>query len=68
MGADDWYMPIIGILRYKYPCESGEEQWAKIMRKKLSGKCHNARKALKEKAIKEEWNEETENKDPEDLD
>ena len=56
-------------MNYKYPCESGEEErWAKIVQKKLNGKCRNARKALKEKAIKGERNEETENKDPEDLD
>jgi hypothetical protein len=53
----------------KYPCASGEEErWATIVQKKLNGKCRNARKALKEKMIKQEGNEEKENKDLEDLD
>lgn len=62
-------------VNYKYPCDNGEneeERWATIVQKNLNGKCRNARKALKEKLVKQEVNldgkGEKENKDPEDSD
>ena len=59
-------------INYKYPCDSGEERWATIVQKNLNGKCRNARKASKEKLVKQELKPdgkgEKENEDPEDSD